>query len=38
MNNRIILTCERPRYMETVSDMYRNLPSLDSANANPSSD
>ena len=24
--------------METVSDMYRNLPSLDSANANPSSD
>jgi len=32
------LTCERPRYIETVSDMYRNLPSAATAIAKPSRD
>ena len=33
-----VLTCERPRYIETVSDMYRNLPSAATAIAKPSRD
>lgn len=33
-----VLTWESPRQMETVSDMQRNLPSLDNAKAKPSSD
>lgn len=35
---RVFLTCERPRYMDTVSEIYRNLPSAANANANPSND
>lgn len=33
---KIVPTCDRPRYMDTVSEMYRNLPSAARANANPS--
>lgn len=32
------LTCDNPRYIETVSDMYKNLPSAATDNAKPSRD
>lgn len=35
-NSSKIRTCERPRYMETVSEMYKNLPSLLNAKRKPS--
>lgn len=36
--NKSMLTCDNPKYIETVSDMYRNLPSAATDNANPSND
>lgn len=32
------LTCDNPKYMDTVSEIYRNLPSAATESANPSSD
>lgn len=34
----VALTCDNPKYIETVSEMYRNLPSAAIAKANPSRD
>lgn len=32
------LTCDNPKYIETVSEIYKNLPSAATAKANPSND
>lgn len=34
----LLLTCDKPKYIDTVSDIYKNRPSAATAKANPSND